>query len=248
MPAIYTQSAVERKLNIHNSPQLSGLLKKRGPESANPSRWPLIDELADALAPTWHETRIAGRVRRHTEILRGIAREISNDPERENRPTTAKEAKDRFDAHLRNLAETTPRAGLAAATGDFIDGLIARAARYGDHLFVCFDDPRIPSTTNDLEGFNGDWKGSARHSGGCGSTTNTVVSNLGADAAIALQHIRKPEARGRLRELSVAAAAFLAARAELNRAEAPAVIQRSMLRNLSGHIDRLSQRWFGQDP
>jgi len=173
---------------------------------------------------------------------------MSNAPDRENRPPTAREAKDRFDAHLRRLAATTPRAGLAAATGEFIDGLIKRAARYGDHLFVCFDDPRIPATSNGLEGLFGNVKHILRHSAGCGSTTNTVASNLGADVVIAFQHVRQPQARARLREPAASPADFLAARAQINRCEAPAIRQRSMVRCLPRHIERLRAGWLGQDP
>jgi len=103
---------------------------------------------------------------------------LSNDPDRPDRPETAEEAQARFEAHLEELAALTPRAGLAAPTGAFIDDLIKRYGRYGDHLFKCFDDDRIPSTSNDLEGFFGVSKQVLRHALGCGSTSNSVVSNL----------------------------------------------------------------------
>ena len=72
---------------------------------------------------------------------------MSNDPKRPDRPETADEAQARFEAHLEELASVTPRAGLATPTGAFIDDLIKRYGRYGDHLFKCFDDDHIPSTS-----------------------------------------------------------------------------------------------------
>ena len=153
----------------------------------------LLERLARALEPTWQETRTAGRVQRHTEILRDVARELSNAPDRTDRPVSANAAQASFDAYLARLAET-PRAGLAAATGAFIDTLIERSQRYGAHLFVCFDDPRIPATTNALEGFFGRVKALQRRSLGAGSTTNSVVTNLGAELLVAYQYVRRPGA------------------------------------------------------
>jgi hypothetical protein len=75
-----------------------------------------------------------------------------------------------------------------------------------------------------------------------------VASNLGADAVIAFHCIRLPAARARLRWTTAAAADFLAARAEVNRREAPAIKQRSMVRYFSRNIDRLREGWFGPDP
>ena len=150
----------------------SPVIQKKSPDAA--ARWPLLDALAQALLPTWHEVRLAGRVTRHTAILREVAHELSPAPDRPDRPPTAAAAQAQFDAYLTHLAAMTPRAGLAAPTAAFVDDLIARTRRYGPHLFVCFDDARIPATTNALERFFGDAKRVVRHADGCGSTTNEV--------------------------------------------------------------------------
>ena len=37
----------------------------------------------------------------------------------------------------------------------FVGDLVERVGRYGEHLYHCFDDARIPATTNGLEGYFG---------------------------------------------------------------------------------------------
>jgi hypothetical protein len=163
----------------------------------------------------------------------------------------ATEAQARFEAHLEHLEVTAPRAGLGAATGAFIDDLTERYGRYGEHLFKCFDDPRIPATTNVLEGFFGSSKHVLRQALGCGSTSNSVVSNLGAEALIACNQMQQP---GALVDMvnavnaSSSPADFLAARAKIAINEAPRIHQRSMVRHLEKHLDRLRNDWHGPGP
>lgn len=167
-----------------------------------------------------------------------MARELSNAPDREDRPASAAEAKARFDAYLARLAET-PRTGQAAATGVFIDTLVERAQRYGAHLFVCFDDPRVPATTNELEGFFGGVKTLQRHALGAGSTTNSVVTNLGPDLLAAYQYVRRPEAMKSVQAPTATPAAFSAARVKLADGEASSIRRRSLVRNFAAHVQRL---------
>jgi hypothetical protein len=182
-------------------------------------------------------------VRRHAEIVRGLAHELSTAPDRVDRPKTAAQAKQRWDAHLASLA-ATPRAGLAAPTGQFIDDLIKRSARYDAHLFHCFDDPRIPANTNRLERFFGVSKQALRHSLGCGSTTNTVVANLGAEPLLALHQLRQPGAMKLLSTPQQSPADFHAARARIAQAELPAIHRRSIVRHLDDHLVRLRSDWL----
>jgi hypothetical protein len=146
----------------------------------------------------------------------------------------------RWDAHLAELADTA-RSGLAAATAAFIDGLVRRAERYSDHLFHCFDDPRIPSCTNGLEQFFGVSKRILRHALGCGSTTNTVVANLGAEPLLALHQMRQPGAMQTIAARSPTE--FAAARKEIADAEALGIRRRSMIRHLDRHLRRLQSDW-----
>lgn len=192
--------------------------------------------MAQALLPTWHEARVAGRVLRHTEILRGLAHELSTAPDREDRPASAAEAKERWDAHIAGL-EAIPRMGLAAATGAFIDSVVTRARRYEDHLFPCFDDPRIPASTNALEQFFGIGKRAVRHALGSGSTSNSVVANLGAEPLLALHQLRNHRVMTRAPTQTVAA--FRAARRKLAEVEAPGIHRRSLVRHLDRHLHDL---------
>jgi hypothetical protein len=201
--------------------------------------------MSEALKPTWHETRTAGRVRRHTEILRGIAHELSNEPDRQE---TADEAQARFEAHLDALSSTAPRIGLGAATGAFVDDLIKRYGRYRDHLFKCFDDPRIPATTNGLEGFFGSSKHVLRQALGCGSTTNSVVTNLGPEALVGYHQMQQPGALADILNMSSSPEDFRAARDKIALEEAPGIQQRSMVRNFDHHVDQLRKSWFGRGP
>ncbi len=185
---------------------------------------------------------------RHTDILRGVAHELSASPERADRPASAKEAQQRFEAHLHELAADAPRRGMGAATGHFIDDLLRRYSRYGEHLFHCFDDPRIPATTNDLEGFFGSAKRLVRRATGCKSTTNSVVTNLGADALLAYHIVRQPEAKARIASAEVDRDAFMHARSRLAEIEAPATRRRSMVRNLRPRLAELRDAWRGDIP
>jgi hypothetical protein len=183
-------------------------------------------------------------VQRHTGILRDIARELSAAPDRRDRPVSAEEAQRRFEAHLEALVDGAPRVGLGAATGQFIDDLARRYTRYGEHLFCCFDDPRIPATTNELEGFFGAAKSLIRGAAGCGSTTNSVVTNLGADALHAYHHVSQPGATSRIASTDISSEDFIKARARLAAVEAPATRQRSMVRSLRSRLDRLRDAWL----
>lgn len=112
-------------------------------------------------------------------------------------------------------------------------------AKSGAHLFVCFDDPRIPATTNGLEGFFGRAKHTLRRALGGGSTTNSVVSNLGADVLIAYQHVQGPDRRAEVRAPTAAPKDFLLAREKIAAAEVPGVARRSKVRHFKRHIKRL---------
>jgi hypothetical protein len=175
--------------------------------------------------------------------LRDVARELSNAPDRPDRPQSAEEAQSRFEAYLEDLSILTPRAGLAAPTGAFIDDLIRRYRRYGRHLFICFDDPRIPSTSNELEGFFGIFKRDSRRASGTGSTTNNVVANLGADAVLAFHQFQQPGAMQQLVSSESSGPDFLAARSQLAAREQPMIRQRSMVRHLDRHLCRLKESW-----
>jgi len=125
---------------------------------------------------------------------------------------------------------------------------VQRAGRYRDQLFKCFDDPRLPATTNDLERFFGAAKQTLRHALGCGSTTNSVLTNLGAEALMAYQYVRQAGTPTASAIRACFPADFRAARARLARQEAPAIRQRSRVRHLPRRLSDLRTAWFGNRP
>lgn len=173
---------------------------------------------------------------------------MSNSPERADRPVSAAEAQARFEAHLDKLQASAPRSGMGLPTARFIDNLVARARRWGKNLFACFDDPRIPATTNDLERLFGRLKQILRRAVGCGSTMNTVASNLGADVIRPL-HALLTDRPTMLAALCVTIAActpaeFTASRKDLAQREQAAIRQRSMTRHFDEHVEALREQWF----
>ncbi len=188
--------------------------------------------------------RAAGRVERHVDVLRQVAHEISPDPDRVDRPTSGDQAHDRLRALLARHQEAAPRVGLGAADGYFIDHVAGVAQRYGRNLFYCFDDERIPATTNSLEGFYGASKGQLRHALGAARTTNGVAQNLGADYLLAFARTRATSAADRKKAFAALTVTdYECARRRLEAAECPARTRRSRKRAPKRHLDELLARW-----
>jgi hypothetical protein len=143
---------------------------------------------------------------------------------------------------LSQLQRNTPRQGLSAKTATFVDHLIELVGRYGPHLFHCFDDPDLLATTNQLEGFFGLGKRQARGALGAGSTTLSVVHNLGAEFLLAYHQVRS----GRVDLLAdpIDPQAYRSARQRLDQMERPARQRRSYVRYLDRHLDNLLSRWL----
>jgi hypothetical protein len=167
-------------------------------------------------------------------------------------PTAARrisEAEAGLQQLLANRQAETHRRGLAIRTAAFIDRLVELVQRYGEHLFVCFDDPRIPPTTNDLERFFGASKAQARHALGTKSTANGVARNLGADLLRAFATAWTcPGERLLVLLEGVSADAYLGARRKMEVGELPARLSRSRRRYPEAHIQGLLDVWFGRTP
>jgi hypothetical protein len=205
----------------------------------DPTPW--LDQLDEALSLSWEGARAAGRVQRHVEILRDVARRLSPDPERTDRPGNAAEAETQFWDYLTSLQRTTPRVGLSAPTAALVDHLVALSGRWGSHLFTCFDDPDLPPPTNQLEGGFGQFKRMLRRALGAKSTTGSLATNLGAELLLAWHQVRSGLAPGS--EQPVDPQAHRRARAELARLEQPARERRSWVRNLGRRLASLLPRW-----
>lgn len=185
-------------------------------------------------------------MKRHTEILRDVVRVISPNPKRENRAKDAEEAEERFTSFLADLKAKTPRYGLAAPTAQFVDRLDALRERYGSHLFVCFDDPLVPPTTNALESFFSTVKRHERQMLGTKSTANSLVQNLGADYLLLLGD--PEQARTDLATAALSVSAFEQAREDLRAREEPARRRRSAVRSFAKRVEALRRATRGQAP
>lgn len=210
---------------------------------------PILDRLDDALTPDWHGARAAGRAERHVDILRDVAHEITPDPKRPDPPANGDEAHERLRKKLQVLQDEAPRTGLGAATGDFIDHVVGVATRYGRKLFHCYDDPRIPATSNGLEGLFGVSKAQLRGALGEASTANGVAQNLGADYLAALVFTRAHTRADLLAALSsLSASDYEAARESIQGTEHFATLRRSRRRQPERHLRQLVGAWlFGPE-
>jgi hypothetical protein len=204
--------------------------------------------LEQALAPGWHGDRAAGRATRHVELLREVAREITPDPDRDDPPASGDEAHTRLKDLVSSMQDEAPRSGLGATTGAFVDHLAGVAERYGRNLFHCFDDQRIPSTTNKLEGFFGVSKSHIRSSIGAASTSNGVAQNLGADYLEALDYVRSQTHEEAVASIAaVTIDEYRAAREAVDIHEQPARLRRSRRRDAEGHLVDILDWWFSDD-
>ncbi|MFH2005708.1 MAG: hypothetical protein ABI333_03865 [bacterium] len=72
-----------------------------------------------------------------------------------------------------------------------------------------------------------------------------MLTNLGAKVLVAYQYVQQAGAPTVLAAAACSPTDFLAARARIASQEEPAIRQRSMVRNLPRHLDRLRGAWFG---
>jgi hypothetical protein len=203
-----------------------------------------LNSLEQALTPGWHGDRAAGRVSRHLELLRDVAREITPAPDRDDSPADGDDAHRRLRDLVDRLQTEAPRSGLGAATGAFVDHVAGVAERYGRNLFHCYDDDRIPSTTNGLEALFGKGKSHIRAALGAASTTNSLAQNLGADYLEALVSAGNRPLAALLAAIDeVSCDAYSSARQAIEINERPARLRRSRRRKPVRHLCDLLDRW-----
>jgi hypothetical protein len=177
-------------------------------------------------------------------MLRTLARTVSPHPDDPDAPKDSTAAEERLKALLARLRAETRRMGLASATSAFVDHLAQLSERYGPHLFVCFDHPKIPPTTNDLERFFGASKGQLRRTLGTKSTAGGVAQNLGADYLKAFATTWCSSTEQLIEALRNASPDdYRQARTEIDLAEAPARLRRSRRRFPEDHIQAICAAW-----
>ena len=117
---------------------------------------------------------------------------------------------------------------------------MATAGRWSPHLFTCSTDPRIPTTTNGLEGFFGGIKYKLRKALGRGSTQGSPMHNLDF-ALLPLMPAsgKRSSSAGRpCPQITFDPQAYRQARKSLDQQEQPAKQRRSWVRSL---VDRLAR-------
>lgn len=148
-------------------------------------------------------------------------------------------------SYLADLQTTAPRMGLGAATGRFVDHLVEFTKRCGSSLFVCFEDPRVPRTSNALEGFFSRAKHMIRAATGAKGTTNSPIRNLGADYLVTFSRVERARARPLLADAvaqKLDLGEFDRERKRLDESEAPSRRRRSIVRNLTDRLRDFGSR------
>ena len=155
----------------------------------------------------------------------------------------------RHDLHalLQDRLAVAPKRGKGARRRRFLQHVLAVAQRYDPGLYRCYDNPRIPQTTNDLEGQHGAFKHHLRKLAGRASTsggpTETVaellVGPLDAVQRHGTQAIRDATQK-------VDPQAYAAARGKLADLREPARRYRSVQRAPQKHLDRVLSSWLNE--
>ncbi len=180
---------------------------------------------------------VANRVERHVQIVRHVAHILDTD-------SSAAQVKRVLRCYLNRLQKQAPRRGRGAQTGHFTDHIVELADRYWSGLFHAYDHPKIPRTTNDIEGFFGSVKRSVRSTTGRTSTAGGKMESYGelAVKAEALTRILpKHELEQRLN--AVPDTTFEVGKRQLLNIRGPARERRSIQRRLGAFLDRTLARW-----
>lgn len=167
--------------------------------------------------------------------------------EAREQPADGKTVRRRLFAFLSRKRREAPQRGRGAYLRRFIEHAQSVTRRYAKGLFHCYDDPRIPQTSNVLEGLNGAGKHNLRRCAGRGSTANGPGSSYGRMYmyAVAL-HAYMPQAEiDALLCEAIDPRQFHEARRLLDEVRAPAARRRSILRDPDKHLAEILQRWHG---
>jgi len=182
----------------------------------------------------------AKRLRRHLAIVRELARLLeSKDSD------SAAKVKRRVRRYLNRLAKEAPRRGRGAPTGHFVDHVLKKADSFWSGLFHAYDDPRIPRTTNALEGFFGTSKRAARRTTGAMSTAGGKLESCG-EAMLRVRALM--QAIGPMALASelqrVTPQQYAEAKDRLRALQRPARERRSIQRDPQAHLKRLTKDWL----
>lgn len=147
--------------------------------------------------------------------------------------------------YLNRLEERAPRRGWGAVTGHFIDHLVKVSNSYWPGLFHTYEDPRIPRTSNILEGFFGSSKQRIRRTTGRMSTAGGKIDSEG-EAIIRVQALLSGLDPPALKELvtAIPAPRYQEAKRRLCQLREPARQRRSIQRDPQRYLDRTVENWL----
>jgi len=115
---------------------------------------------------------------------------------------------------------------------------------YARGLFHCYDDPRIPQTSNHVESLNGLGKHNLRRCAGRSSTANGPGSSCGRTYMFAVAlHSCLPLAEINAMLQQVPPERYREARKLVEDIRAPAARRRSMLRDPDTYLAGILERW-----
>jgi hypothetical protein len=164
----------------------------------------------------------------------------------EEPPPNGRAVRRKLFSFLNRKRDHVPQRGRGAYLRRFVENAIAVTKRYASGLFHCYNDPRIPPTSNVIEGTNGDGKRNLRRCGARGSTANGPATSCGRAYMIAValnSCMSAAELEAAL--ASVPPADYREARALLDQIRAPSRRRRSMLRDPERYLSSILDRWKG---
>jgi hypothetical protein len=152
----------------------------------------------------------------------------------------------RLFAFLSRRRREAPQRGRGAYLRRFVEHVQKVTRSYAKGLFHCYDDPRIPHTSNDLENINGLGKDNLRRCGGRTSTASGPGSSYGRAYmfAVALNACLGPAQLDAMLA-AVGREEYREARALIDTIHEPAHRRRAFLRKPDKYLAEILARWKG---
>jgi hypothetical protein len=157
---------------------------------------------------------------------------------------SGRQVREKLFAYLATQRRHAPQRGRGAYLRRFIEHAQKVTQRYKKGLFHCYDDVRIPQTSNTLESINGGGKMNLRRCAGRASTANGPGSSSGrAHMFGTALHRAMPadEVDAILRQYSIPD--YREAKKTLDRARQPSSQRRSFLRNPIASLRKILAKW-----
>jgi hypothetical protein len=162
-------------------------------------------------------------------------------------PANGKAVRRQLRGYVRRQLDAAPKRGKGARRRRFLEHVQGVADRYDEGLYLCYDDPRISQTTNDLEGQNGTIKHHLRKISGRASTSGGTVETAGEFVVGALDAVKRKGASVALADLEhVDPADYATAREELRKVMEPARLYRSIQRAPDKNLADVEREWAAE--